>query len=147
MTPLPTTLMQGSWPSFNDGVQAMLMLAQQNQGGNSIDVDDSIAILMNVGMLIAAVAILVVSVVFLRKWLMPDDAGDPLTSQGQFTMAQLRKLRSDGLMNQEEFERARDALAARGKAILHNTQGTHDTPDNHDENDDDDGHDHDDEKT
>lgn len=65
--------------------------------------------------IVVASALVIALAIFLKKRLTgePRDTGD-----GLFLMSDLRKLRDEGQISDEEFERARAAIIARGKAML-----------------------------
>lgn len=88
--------------------------SQGNQSG-SVSLQQGLDIIVGLGWLIAAVVLLIVAAVVLRKWLLRDDAS---SASLQFTMADLRQMRDEGLMTPEEFDRAKKFLVSRGKAML-----------------------------
>lgn len=91
----------------------------QNTGSSQntpVSLKQGVDILVGLGWLVAAVMLIIVAAVFLRKWLLRDD----VTSQGtQFTLADLRQMRDQGLLSQEEFDRTKMFLVSRGRAMLH----------------------------
>lgn len=109
----------GSLP-VDHAMSAAITLGQTTGGGGQrsqtpVSLQQGLDILVGLGWLLAAVAILIVAAVVLRKWLLRDDTA---SNSVQFTMADLREMRDQGLMSPEEFDRAKKFLVSRGKALI-----------------------------
>lgn len=72
-------------------------------------------ILWILGVLCALAVVVVIVILILRKALLSrtDSAGEPA-----FSLADLRRLRDEGAITEEEFETARAKLIAAGRAVL-----------------------------
>ena len=105
-------------PTAAHTATAWLVLGQaggNNQQNRPVSLQQSFDIIVSLGWLVAAVLLLIIVAFLLRKWLLRDD----VTGAGaQFTMADLRQMRDEGLMSPEEFDRAKMFLVSRGKALL-----------------------------
>lgn len=94
-------------------------LAAQQQGqAGQISLEQGVAILINLGLLVLAVIVLIVVAMFVRKWLGRNELTDQVGGSDQFTMNQLRQMHSQGQLSDDEFDRAKRLLIARSKAML-----------------------------
>jgi hypothetical protein len=72
------------------------------------------------GLIVAGIITLIYIALKARHLLLDDDAGSD--AGDFFSIIQLRQLRDDGLLSEEEYERAKRVLVAQGLAMLNNSQ-------------------------
>jgi hypothetical protein len=84
----------------------------------SMSLQQGIEILKGLGWLAAAVVVLIIVSFFFRRWLVKDVGA----GSSQFTMQQLRDLHKEGMISDEEYDRARKHLVAMGRRVLHENE-------------------------
>jgi hypothetical protein len=99
----------------------LLLLGQIHQLKDpfaSITDEDAWDILVGFGWLFGAAFALLIIALLARKWFMRDSFGSEFGGSSQYSLNDLRKMREDGLLSPEEFEKAKIFLVARGKSLV-----------------------------